>query len=478
MHIDTKAIPRSEASSLLHDTPEVRPYQAYCDTEIPSCPPSPENLAPSPLRVRKVYLEQIDMSAQASIIDASEQEISLTRVATSGPDKQVDFSRSIPMGSHIGKQNQRMDQRSFLGITSSATSDHTTQPINLRGSHSPSDDEVTAYDSESAIARVQPPEHIDRVTERTIPRRPVPENMGVLGITYRPLPQVPLEKVQLESQDRSQSTSEHVCAQCPLRTMEPTDERMEERDGKIYLRYRHGVHDVPCMSSSDPPGYDEPSAAILRLLPEDSLPSAPSSPAYNAHVRHCGQTAPETFGGTHTRHSSSTEPGNAPENVHGTNNEATVGLSDQFEDINLESPNAQLPPQIPEPAFQTRFHRRSHELFFQVPSYTRPHPAPLLHSSTDLQNGPCPPPWGTYDDLALQRRQRNERRGRTYNTPVTIVQGTTLTHQQTLSVVDGGEGLSREVNEYREQILRVYPDMAFDGHAGEGGREFRCCVVM
>ncbi|EUC31948.1 hypothetical protein COCCADRAFT_99990 [Bipolaris zeicola 26-R-13] len=400
MHIDTKAIPRSEASSLLHDTPEVRPYQAYCDTEIPSCPPSPENLAPSPLRVRKVYLEQIDMSAQASIIDASEQEISLTRVATSGPDKQVDFSRSIPMGSHIGKQNQRMDQRSFLGITSSATSDHPTQPINLRGSHSPSDDEVTAYDSESAIARVQPPEHIDRVTERTIPRRPVPENMGVLGITYRPLPQVPLEKVQLESQDRSQSTSEHVCAQCPLRTMEPTDERMEERDGKIYLRYRHGVHD------------------------------------------------------------------------------ATVGLSDQFEDINLESPNAQLPPQIPEPAFQTRFHRRSHELFFQVPSYTRPHPAPLLHSSTDLQNGPRPPPWGTYDDLALQRRQRNERRGRTYNTPVTIVQGTTLTHQQTLSVVDGGEGLSREVNEYREQILRVYPDMAFDGHAGEGGREFRCCVVM
>jgi hypothetical protein len=35
----------------------------------------------------------------------------------------------------------------------------------------------------------------------------------------------------------------------------------------------------------------------------------------------------------------------------------------------------------------------------------------------------------------------------------------------------------REVQEYRQQIRRVYPDMEFDGEAGSGGRGC-CCNVM
>ncbi|EMD60650.1 hypothetical protein COCSADRAFT_99259, partial [Bipolaris sorokiniana ND90Pr] len=196
MYIDTNTTTLSEALSVLRDTPEIRPCQAYCDTEISSCPPSPENLAPSPLRVRKVYLKQIDMSAQASIVDASEQ-VSLTRVVTSSSDKQVDLPRPVPPENDTREQDQEMSQRSFLGSVSSVTPDHTTQPINPRGSHSLGDHEVTAYDFDPAITRVEPLKHTDGVTGRTIPGKPVPEYRGALGTIYRPLPQVPLEKIKL-----------------------------------------------------------------------------------------------------------------------------------------------------------------------------------------------------------------------------------------------------------------------------------------
>ncbi|KAI4714668.1 hypothetical protein J4E89_000349 [Alternaria sp. Ai002NY15] len=38
--------------------------------------------------------------------------------------------------------------------------------------------------------------------------------------------------------------------------------------------------------------------------------------------------------------------------------------------------------------------------------------APSFHSSTDIQNGPRPPPWGSYEDLEIQRRQRGDARER------------------------------------------------------------------
>jgi hypothetical protein len=41
----------------------------------------------------------------------------------------------------------------------------------------------------------------------------------------------------------------------------------------------------------------------------------------------------------------------------------------------------------------------------------------------------------------------------------------------------GQEKMKKEVEEYKEQVMSVYPDMAFDGSAGKGGRSC-CCVVM
>ncbi|EUC45364.1 hypothetical protein COCMIDRAFT_95746 [Bipolaris oryzae ATCC 44560] len=405
MHIDTNITTLNEVSSLLRDSPEIRPYQAYCDTETSSCPSSPENLSPSPLQVMKVHLKQADMSTQASAIDASEQEISLTRVATSSTEKQVDFPRSFPAGNQTRKRDQGMNQSGFFASVSSATSGHIPQPINPRGSHLQSDDEVTAYDSDPAITRVQLSTQIDRVTELTKPRKPVPENGVEFGTIYRPLPQVPLGKVKVEIQDQPESTYENGCVQCPSQTMGPANKRLEESDGETSLRGRRGGK---------------------RKNIED---------------------------------------------------ETTADSLDRFEEIDFGSPNAQ-PPRRPEPAFQTCFNQHSDELFLQVPTYTRPHPASSLHSSTDLQNGPRPPPWGTYDNLALQRRQRNELRGRMQGVPRDVAREPALTYQQTLSVELRGEGLSREVNEYREQILSVYPDMVFDGHAGDVERKCGCCSIM
>ncbi|KAH7555190.1 hypothetical protein BM1_06813 [Bipolaris maydis] len=387
MQNDANKTTLNEALSLLRDTPVIRPYQAYCDTEISSRPPSPEDLVPSPLRVRKVYQKQIDMSAQTSISDTSEQVVSLTRVATSSPDKQVDFPLSVPAEYYPRKQNQRMNHRNLLGSTSPATSDHITQPINLCGSYLLAEDEVTAYDFDPAITRVQPSKNFDRLTRPNILRKPVSEDRRALGIIYRPLPQVPLGKVKHENRDRPESTNEHGCVQCPPQKMNPADEIREQRDDETSPGYYQEVFD-----------------------------------------------------------------------------EATAGSPDQFEDIDLKSPNAQLSPRSPETTFQRRLHQDGMEPLRQDRTHSRLHPVPSLHSSTYVQNGPRPPPWGSYDDLALQRRQRqqrNERRGRARDETRNLVRETTS------SVEDPGEGLSREVNEYREQILSVYPDMEFDGHAGE-----------
>lgn len=97
----------------------------------------------------------------------------------------------------------------------------------------------------------------------------------------------------------------------------------------------------------------------------------------------------------------------------------------------------------------------------------------INQSSATLQVGPRSPPWGSYHTLEMQRRQRGETRERTQALMYRRLQST-----QRLD--DDGYGKSRmrrEVDEYREQVLGVYPDMEFNREAGKSGVEY-CCILM
>ncbi|KAJ8108962.1 hypothetical protein OPT61_g7807 [Boeremia exigua] len=105
-------------------------------------------------------------------------------------------------------------------------------------------------------------------------------------------------------------------------------------------------------------------------------------------------------------------------------------------------------------------------------------PRPLRTSVyvDEPQLGPRRPPWGSLDNLEERREKRIDARERD---SAKQFRAATLSEATTLGSTDsfGKEKMKKEVEEYKEQVISVYPDMAFDGSAGKGGRKC-CCAVM
>jgi hypothetical protein len=53
-----------------------------------------------------------------------------------------------------------------------------------------------------------------------------------------------------------------------------------------------------------------------------------------------------------------------------------------------------------------------------------------------------------------------------------------LTYQKSVSSESLGKDPSREVEEYREQILGVYPDMEFNVEVDRSDWGWCCCILM
>lgn len=105
-----------------------------------------------------------------------------------------------------------------------------------------------------------------------------------------------------------------------------------------------------------------------------------------------------------------------------------------------------------------------------------PLPPPKPLGPAEPQPGPRQPPWGGLEDLEERREKRGDARERD---EAYKFRRATLSQQSTAGSTDsfGTEKMKREVEEYKEQVMSVYPDMAFDGNAGKGGRSC-CCAVM
>ena len=105
-----------------------------------------------------------------------------------------------------------------------------------------------------------------------------------------------------------------------------------------------------------------------------------------------------------------------------------------------------------------------------------PRPLPSSLRIAQPQAGPRQPPWGSLGHLEEQRGRRLDARERDQAKQFRTAAPSEAT---TLAETDvyGKDRMKKEVEEYREQVVSVYPDMAFDGSAGKGGRGC-CCVVM
>ncbi|UPX12818.1 uncharacterized protein EKO05_0003354 [Ascochyta rabiei] len=108
---------------------------------------------------------------------------------------------------------------------------------------------------------------------------------------------------------------------------------------------------------------------------------------------------------------------------------------------------------------------------------TLPRPLPSSLRVGEPQTGPRQPPWGSLEDLEEQREKRGDARERVQ---AKQFRSATLSQATTVGSTDsfGKEKMKKEVEEYKEQVMSVYPDMTFDGNAGRGGRRSCCCVVM
>lgn len=113
-------------------------------------------------------------------------------------------------------------------------------------------------------------------------------------------------------------------------------------------------------------------------------------------------------------------------------------------------------------------------------SYTRSSTTDkFLYPCNDSKCGPRPPPWGSIETLEVARRERGDARKRADTVALRGRQKIAPSRdlQSALGQSAGTSHLRKEIEAYREQVLRVYPDMKFDGEAGKGGRECWCVVM-
>ena len=80
----------------------------------------------------------------------------------------------------------------------------------------------------------------------------------------------------------------------------------------------------------------------------------------------------------------------------------------------------------------------------------------------------------------MQRRQRAKTRERALTRSCRSQLGSTssLCHISQSADSFHETSMRKEVDKYREQVLRVYPDMDFEGSAKRGESGCYCCVLM
>ncbi|CAA9958780.1 hypothetical protein PTMSG1_02318 [Pyrenophora teres f. maculata] len=467
------AIPNvpGEALPFIQNTIERTPYQAYCETTTSSSrSSSSRSLMPSPLQIRGRPSLQTENDSQPPGHDESDQNTLLIQAAASAPRHYIDAVTLLKTGEDCKTQTQRANCDT---LTESAMSNHVTQAVTPRGSHSLASDTVTECNATPSHPRIQQVEYPDCATTRTISRKPIPRDDGYSGTYYRPLPSLPSgegpfkddhsaagdvddeeESRQIPSQISTLAVSPKIKYRIKRRPL-PSPYECRGSTGRSENIAIKATHSSGSLQAPLRP-YNRDSSVSLRqdvLYDRAQSIAADASHIPRGHWSDVDNDVPT---------SRLLEPKNAM-------------LKDKVGQLSPCTPD--IPP--PTPPHCATFIQPTE--YFPKQPFPSPASAHSTHSSLDIQNGPRPPPWGSYDALELQRRQRSEARERRMQTRdggVRLIEDTASTYQKSHSTDSLVKEPAREVEVYREQILGVYPDMAFDGEAGAGGRGTCWCVLM
>jgi hypothetical protein len=480
----------SELSPLLYSKSGNRSYQAYCVTEASSRPPSPDRLMPRPLCIQSSPGRERQDKPRA-FQDHSFAQSLMTNVQQ---------DRSLSMSS-TWKNAENGEETSSSQICPSQSTvlvddDHITPAVTPRGSH-PLAAGQTSYDQTLSHSRMQQTSPAYVATPRAYQRKPLPHSAVNAIIEPRPLPPLPLEVKACH--DLKEFNSQPKDVQLEREDLNQTPQQSPNQPWTI-LEHHRRTH--PPTSNHNKEDLLIPSKGEDNL--ERQFPR--SRVMFQAEIQSHSLQRPH--GDIVTRESGRS----SLQSSLVSGDTQFPSLADMYVSRGLLSDmdddrRAYRRTQPKDPKFKYPFGRRPsvrldkkpptppHRLIpklsstVQSCSATGEHPvddpisqlSPLtsVPSFADTQAGPRPPPWGSYENLELQRRDRGDARERedarrfrfTTDSGSSISKGSDSTSGSRENVA------RREVQDYREQVLRLYPEMEFDGTAGKGARNC-CCAVM
>ena len=467
---DTTTDVPGKALPLPQEKPERKPYQAYCETVTSSSRSSSlDSLVPRPLRISRAPLLHINFDSEPPDNHEFDHNTSLVQAVASVPESSVEHVTLLKTEKE-GKAQTIPTNCDTLA--DGAISNHITRVITPRGNHSLASDGVTACDIALSHLRIQQLGSPECVMARTIPRRPILQETRHSRTYSRPLPPLPPEEdpfqddhtLEEDAHDEEGHEQGFRRAASQIATLIPGCLKRTRRARRRLLP-----------SPYDSVQVTEPKEdiALETLQPSDSL-----KPPLRPYMRDSNSVPRQDV--LYGRAQSIAADASHVPRGHWPNVDSThAPRRTQPKDAKPKYPYIQLPSQAPDIPPPTPPHRT---IYTQPADHSAQTAAvattPSFRSSLDISKGPRPPPWGSYDNLELQRRQRSEARASVQTHGVRSTTDSALTYQKSHSTDSLGKGPARAIEEYREQILGVYPDMAFDGEASKGERGCCCCVLM
>jgi hypothetical protein len=473
--------------------PRARLYQAYCVTEASSRPPSPDTLIPPPLRIRPSTAREREIdtrySLSKSILDRTttivDQDTNLAM-----PPEEANVGDGPPASS-----NDKLSS----GNTILADRHHIAQAVTPRGRNPLKTTETKTYDATPSHFRMQQiaPKYV--ATSIAYQRKALPQNNSNSGMDHHPLPPLPIEIAPTACFDdpivESQTLQSH--GDFSEQTWQEPEFRSQSRNASpISERFSNNSRNSLGLNI---PAINAPSG--VELL---NAPKASAIPSINLHPRGF-QTQYEDVSTPH----SSLRP--QPRNVGPRQSQLesseelyiSRGLLSEMEDdrcahrrtqpkdaklkyqfgrrpsVRLDNIPPPIPPHVTLPKSLSVIPPKNDNEYSRSNYYVH---QPLLppYLDTHTSPGPRPPPWGSHDDLELKRQTRSDAReredARKYRLTADSGSSDYKGSDSTVSLPENP--LRREVEEYREQVLRLYPDLEFDGSAGQDGRSCCFCMVM
>jgi len=496
----TRARPEmsDEVSALLFRNRQIRPYQAYCVTEASS------SRAPSPVAIPPTLLHH-----QRQTKDFSYEKPNLRHGRHDSPPKSSAShikpnDNLIKLLSQEKERNQpdlSTNQLPSPCDTKNTSKYHITPTVSPRGSHPLAACQTQVCDAAPSQLRVPPPVRAHVATSKAYQRKAPPRNIQRREMDGRPLPALPKEGSPEGKSDEQPVPKKKK--RVPSREYMESGAKGLGSTAKIKQDDRLPAIKTIITSRARPPGKsvtfrDEPEVLVQkdeetpRQVSNNSSDAAQCLSSLELYTPRVALEEMRKERQAHRRtqmnddrlgrksssqidiarptptHQYSTKPVEKilSDTSQPTSSQATLLATSQS---SSETPNVPLPPaspkhhHLPKPVASTK--PLPHPTTTPLPPSPFPIPSPNI--------GPRPPPWQSYTNLESQRRSRTEARSKTRLTWETNSSDSMRKGYASTASFDDSP-MRREVEEYREQVVRLYPDLRFEGGKGGKGKRRWC----